>query len=123
MILLPPRSTLFPYTTLFRSIDANGQTLVKGFVEDGGALVFDAFEIRADAANVIRFGIEGFGVVGFFIFEAARHLDRREQEVERGFNVRAVLPTDGVVGERLGCERRCEAGFIRENDLTDSVVA
>src|SRR3712207_7629898 len=34
MIRRPPRSTLFPYTTLFRSECANGQTLVpRGIVE------------------------------------------------------------------------------------------
>src|SRR5256885_3356865 len=31
MIRRPPRSTLFPYTTLFRSVDAAGNAYVTGF--------------------------------------------------------------------------------------------
>src|SRR3712207_8319035 len=31
MIRRPPRSTLFPYTTLFRSVGAGGEVVVKGF--------------------------------------------------------------------------------------------
>src|SRR3712207_8417673 len=34
MIRRPPRSTLFPYTTLFRSITLRGQELLKGIVAE-----------------------------------------------------------------------------------------
>src|SRR2546429_3577174 len=33
MIRRPPRSTLFPYTTLFRSIDVSGRSVSAGIVE------------------------------------------------------------------------------------------
>src|SRR5256885_11119097 len=45
MIRLPPRSTLFPYTTLFRSID--GAAVILG-VDDGGRLRREPREILAD---------------------------------------------------------------------------
>src|SRR2546427_5233005 len=35
MIRRPPRSTLFPYTTLFRSASARGQTPHRGLAERG----------------------------------------------------------------------------------------
>src|SRR5436853_6622345 len=34
MIRRPPRSTLFPYTTLFRSLDAESETLVQTALEE-----------------------------------------------------------------------------------------
>src|SRR2546430_13128102 len=40
MIRRPPRSTLFPYTTLFRSVDANDAGVVKD-----GIMVFGAFGV------------------------------------------------------------------------------
>src|SRR2546425_3995192 len=43
MIRRPPRSTLFPYTTLFRSIAQDGEKRVEDQSDDGGAL--------ADAAD------------------------------------------------------------------------
>src|SRR5258708_12505813 len=33
MIRRPPRSTLFPYTTLFRSLDAKGKLVLPGLVD------------------------------------------------------------------------------------------
>src|SRR5256885_4509016 len=42
MIRRPPRSTLFPYTTLFRSVDPNSlQALYKRFSGPIGTLPFD----------------------------------------------------------------------------------
>src|SRR5688572_30921733 len=41
MMRRPPRSTLFPYTTLFRSIvDEQGQVTVHGVLEDGRPIDF-----------------------------------------------------------------------------------
>src|SRR2546425_3142109 len=34
MIRRPPRSTLFPYTTLFRSLNGHGASLLDGYMED-----------------------------------------------------------------------------------------
>src|SRR3712207_6979415 len=36
MIRRPPRSTLFPYTTLFRSVDAGVGAAVRGLLRPGG---------------------------------------------------------------------------------------
>src|SRR2546427_1068787 len=41
MIRRPPRSTLFPYTTLFRSVQALAVGLVLGEEEIGGALAVE----------------------------------------------------------------------------------
>src|SRR3712207_7188489 len=35
MIRRPPRSTLFPYTTLFRSLSRSGSTVAEGLLADG----------------------------------------------------------------------------------------
>src|SRR5258708_31418142 len=49
MIRRPPRSTLFPYTTLFRSVDDCGGESLEGAVGgvgvDAGVEVADAFEV------------------------------------------------------------------------------
>src|SRR5256885_11898309 len=47
MIRRPPRSTLFPYTTLFRSLDAQGQTR-KGTIEADNARAARS-QLRAQA--------------------------------------------------------------------------
>src|SRR2546430_8305514 len=39
MIRRPPRSTLFPYTTLFRSVSASGEVTLSDFDPDGEAKV------------------------------------------------------------------------------------
>src|SRR3989442_6352522 len=57
MIRRPPRSTLFPYTTLFRSAGVGGRSDVQdaegaaGKFEDGdgGVFGFDGVEFRGDA--------------------------------------------------------------------------
>src|SRR5690348_17597010 len=38
MIRRPPRSTLFPYTTLFRSLGIGGKTFVHRLIEDAALL-------------------------------------------------------------------------------------
>src|SRR5256885_13057913 len=62
MIRRPPRSTLFPYTTLFRSVKTSGATIAKGGLEvEDGCLVYSydvtipgksgAQEVYIDAGN------------------------------------------------------------------------
>src|SRR3712207_7635940 len=66
MIRRPPRSTLFPYTTLFRSNDTNPNRLYETVPWPGGAEADPAalgfrFEERAAAAGVADPG-SGMGV-------------------------------------------------------------
>src|SRR3712207_5707207 len=48
MIRRPPRSTLFPYTTLFRSLESEGSLRIELVGEDGTATVLrDSVPVRA----------------------------------------------------------------------------
>src|SRR5258708_31949575 len=61
MIRRPPRSTLFPYTTLFRSFGATGAGDVKMFAAAGAVLgagrVLPAFLFMVIAGGVFAVGI------------------------------------------------------------------
>src|SRR3712207_8101339 len=65
MIRRPPRSTLFPYTTLFRSVELARHLLV------GGRAVQPVLELRVDALELARAGADG-----------ARHPVQRAQLVD-----------------------------------------
>src|SRR2546422_3462437 len=54
MIRRPPRSTLFPYTTLFRSELALAQALVVGAAARGHAAARDRDDVRGRGAGVDR---------------------------------------------------------------------
>src|SRR5256885_9594803 len=56
MIRRPPRSTLFPYTTLFRSVDgAGGRALLPGMWERAQELVDEAVAVPlADVEEAVR---------------------------------------------------------------------
>src|SRR2546426_8632962 len=56
MIRRPPRSTLFPYTTLFRSLVANSLALLLGFT---GATLEPGHDYRAET-YAIRQGVRGY---------------------------------------------------------------
>src|SRR5256885_14984593 len=58
MIRRPPRSTLFPYTTLFRSLVAVMVLVVQGQVVDGDLLEDQAFGRQA-RNGVGEFAVEG----------------------------------------------------------------
>src|SRR3712207_8241363 len=45
MIRRPPRSTLFPYTTLFRSLGVEEEDAVGGLFDDGPVALFALLEI------------------------------------------------------------------------------
>src|SRR5256885_744499 len=60
MIRRPPRSTLFPYTTLFRSLDANAPYVSTGLFTLGYLLVWGVFSIGATAA---QWGFQGAAVL------------------------------------------------------------
>src|SRR3712207_6862315 len=52
MMRRPPRSTLFPYTTLFRSIDARGVQHRFAFARNGQAASAEALRYALAAAGV-----------------------------------------------------------------------
>src|SRR3712207_6968699 len=54
MIRRPPRSTLFPYTTLFRSGDATGHGLKAGSVVTATKSLFNAFAGESDIARIFQ---------------------------------------------------------------------
>src|SRR2546430_7541662 len=61
MIRRPPRSTLFPYTTLFRSNDANAA--VVEFIQLGGGDVAAFRQARLGARKAIgAYGVEAVGL-------------------------------------------------------------
>src|SRR5258705_1086939 len=62
MIPRPPRSTLFPYTTLFRSIGLSSSDLTEGTVAPGSVTFTSANWNTAQTATVT--GVDDFGVDG-----------------------------------------------------------
>src|SRR3712207_9590765 len=53
MIRRPPRSTLFPYTTLFRSVDLiQGLMLVDHLLVDGEEVLRSAVDLGLDAGGI-----------------------------------------------------------------------
>src|SRR2546429_7372665 len=70
MIRRPPRSTLFPYTTLFRSFEGVNQILARGkrrdaFFQDLSKLLFDLRDDRRKrAAAVARLVFDSIPAVG-----------------------------------------------------------
>src|SRR5258708_29383637 len=52
MIRRPPRSTLFPYTTLFRSRDLGTQVYITGGLKDGDTVVVNPNDSVKDGAHV-----------------------------------------------------------------------
>ena len=99
-------------------IDANGEAAIKGFLVHAGAAILDAFEVATDGAVVVNVQQEGFGVIGTLVFKAASDLDTRRDEVEKCLEVVWLAPTGSVLGERLTEERRVEARFVSQPDLT-----
>src|SRR2546430_12552576 len=52
MIRRPPRSTLFPYTTLFRSTRSKADAVVQALIRGGGRLI-DTASTYGDAESVL----------------------------------------------------------------------
>src|SRR5256885_8603285 len=71
MIRRPPRSTLFPYTTLFRSVQGAGLL----FVDDLGQFAGLGIGIQKAAQAVQRSAVLGEGVVGGS--EEGQRIDRK----------------------------------------------
>src|SRR3712207_7283458 len=61
MIRRPPRSTLFPYTTLFRSLGSRGAALLEPYADDlnnRGLLVSAPAHIQDVATRALRAGFQ-----------------------------------------------------------------
>src|SRR5688572_32037567 len=94
MIRRPPRSTLFPYTTLFRSLGRQEPDLAIVFVSAEHAAHFDAIPalLQREFENVFIFGCCGGGVIG----------GGREIEDRPAFSLTgAVLPGVRLKGTHL----------------------
>ncbi len=104
-------------------IHANRQPLVHGLIHEGCATVLEPFEVGADGAKIVGIGIEGFGVIGFLVFETATDLNGREKEVEGRFDVVGIAPAHGIGGERFRIEGGDETRFVGETDLAGGLAA
>src|SRR3712207_8756422 len=63
MIRRPPRSTLFPYTTLFRSLENNNATLAQAHAEKASSLLDNStldeiWEVNTRIADSLETGLE-----------------------------------------------------------------
>src|SRR3989475_13273213 len=112
MIRRPPRSTLFPYTTLFRSLGDGGLELRGGRNVIGGDFVLKRRHLRRielDIAELRAGRLEPFERTsrsgGFEPFDQTRGLDL-ERRIGLG---RHCL--EQAVADRLRLERRLRLGF------------
>src|SRR2546422_11534812 len=83
MIRRPPRSTLFPYTTLFRSRTVGPGELKRGYIESWNLIV----ERRLPANFLVSVGYVGTQTVHQFA----------------DTNVNASAPGTGALGQALNC--------------------
>src|SRR5256885_8148059 len=60
MIRRPPRSTLFPYTTLFRSLPGLGFTLVEAITQQDLPIVIGVVIVAAAAVIVANIVVDAF---------------------------------------------------------------
>src|SRR3989442_14455061 len=76
MIRRPPRSTLFPYTTLFRSLGARRSNRIDAVVQEisvtGGKAIGFATDVtrRAEVEALIQRAVDGFGRVDVLLNNA-----------------------------------------------------
>src|SRR3712207_6979312 len=75
MIRRPPRSTLFPYTTLFRSGDADGVIVLPAHLAD--ELAGEATEMTAYEDFVTEEVRKGRSILGLYPATDERSLDRK----------------------------------------------
>src|SRR5260370_2318302 len=133
MIRRPPRSTLFPYTTLFRSGEADARAEMLRVGGDGGQrlggrleqkIVYGGLILERDGADRGRQG-EDDVIVGNrqeFPLAFGEPLPRR-----RALTLRAVAVAAGIVGDAfvravlaaldMSAERGCAANLDRRHDL------
>src|SRR5689334_24510250 len=75
MIRRPPKSTLFPYTTLFRSIDVGRRELR---IENDESIAFSKL-VLATGSTAIRLNVPGADLPGVNTFRDNRDVDRSEE--------------------------------------------
>src|SRR2546422_2112738 len=78
MIRRPPRSTLFPYTTLFRSVDENTRLLVQGITGREG--MFHAQQALAYGTRVVAGVTPGKG--GTFVIAENGRSEEHTSELQ-----------------------------------------
>src|SRR2546428_8984848 len=80
MIRRPPRSTLFPYTTLFRSPGTDGWEMLQRIQEKHGAIPVIMFSGKIDALSAAE--AEQRGATGFIgkPFDPQQLIERRSEE-------------------------------------------
>src|SRR5262245_63307690 len=74
MLRLPPRSTLFPYTTLFRSTDDMPLAQEEIFGPAAPVLTFDTEEEVIQRANATKFGLAARSEEHTSELQSLRHL-------------------------------------------------
>src|SRR3712207_8809237 len=83
MIRRPPRSTLFPYTTLFRSIEIIEKQDLEGL----------------DGLKEVAFSIQGFGAYSKLKFESGVHRVQRVPKTESAGRIHTSTATVAVLPE------------------------
>src|SRR5258708_39038063 len=101
MIRRPPRSTLFPYTTLFRSIDPARQP-----DRDRGRRPLRGHTDAAPLAEILRSAADGEGVIAGGQAErftvAAIHLLLKEEIRRQPFRARRIDASEPILDEEGG---------------------
>src|SRR5258706_8812231 len=112
MIRRPPRSTLFPYTTLFRSL----VEVVNGLKERG--IGFRSLTEQIDASN-------GMGKLVFHLFAALAEFERdliRERTIA-GLEAAKRQGRTGGRKNRLSAEQRAVARTMHQDGQTVTAIA
>src|SRR2546422_11051343 len=96
MIRRPPRSTLFPYTTLFRSLTARRDALAELARERVGLAPAAQALLKAKA----RFGDAGVGPLADFVRSSRRDAELAERLLGEGVHAVLVRGDSAVAGVR-----------------------
>src|SRR5437868_8106598 len=102
MIRRPPRSTLFPYTTLFRSLRDLPEFLVAGQEDAYMRWVVDHLAYRPERVAVDEYtraySVPGAMKAGFAYYRAIPQTVQENQELRKSKLAMPVLAIGGVIG-------------------------